>query len=105
MLKPIAPFVEYAIKYDYISKVLCINVDKPELQCNGKCYLMKKLENEQKEDRKALRVSMEEYPVGFVILLKIKENSSFLFQTKEKHSTPKNYSFLYTSSVFHPPTV
>ncbi|MCH3881246.1 MULTISPECIES: hypothetical protein [Tenacibaculum] len=105
MLKPITPFVEYALNYSYIAKVLCINKDVPEMECNGKCYLMKKLENQQEEDRKALRVSMEEYPVGFVILLQIKEHSSFLFQTKEKHLTPKNYSFLYTSSVFHPPTV
>ena len=44
MLRPIAPFVEYAINYDYISKVLCINKDKPEMNCNGKCQLMKELE-------------------------------------------------------------
>jgi hypothetical protein len=37
-----------AINYDYISKVLCINKDKPELKCNGKCHLMKELAKLQK---------------------------------------------------------
>jgi hypothetical protein len=41
--KPIFPVMDYAINYDYISKVLCINKDKPELKCNGKCHLMKEL--------------------------------------------------------------
>jgi hypothetical protein len=40
--------MDYAINYDYISKVLCINKDKPELKCNGKCHLMKELAKLQK---------------------------------------------------------
>jgi hypothetical protein len=46
MLKPIAPFVTYALNYDYISKVLCINKDKPEMRCKGACQLMKKLQQQ-----------------------------------------------------------
>lgn len=106
MLRPIAPFVEYAINYDYISKVLCINKDKPELSCNGKCQLMKKLEQQQEEDFQSLRISMEEYPIGFVSLLSLKNakaldnqvsNNSFFYSD--------NYSYLDVKSVFHPPTV
>lgn len=41
--KPLWPVAEYALNYDYISKKLCENEDQPELQCNGKCYLSKKL--------------------------------------------------------------
>ena len=43
MVRPVVPLVEYGFKYDYFSKVLCINKDKPELQCNGKCQLSKNL--------------------------------------------------------------
>ena len=41
--KPIVPYVEYAFNYDYISTVLCVNKEKPKLNCNGKCYLAKML--------------------------------------------------------------
>jgi hypothetical protein len=72
MLKPIAPFVEYAINYDYISKVLCINKDKPEMSCKGTCQLMIKLQEKQEDNYKSLRIQMQEYPIGFVKILRIK---------------------------------
>lgn len=37
------PYLEYAVNYDYISTVLCINKDKPESTCKGKCHLNKKV--------------------------------------------------------------
>lgn len=46
------PVLEYVTNYKYISQELCENKDKPELECNGKCYLYKKtraLQEEQEE--------------------------------------------------------
>jgi hypothetical protein len=39
ILKPVLPYVEYSLLKNYISKNLCINRDKPENTCNGKCFL------------------------------------------------------------------
>ncbi|CAM3727964.1 hypothetical protein POKO110462_17530 [Pontibacter korlensis] len=39
----LAPVVHYQLDYAYISEVLCINRDKPQLQCLGKCQLRKKV--------------------------------------------------------------
>ena len=33
------PYFEYVLDYDYIATILCINKEKTELKCNGKCYL------------------------------------------------------------------
>jgi hypothetical protein len=30
---------DYALRYTYYAKVLCVNKDKPELKCNGSCKL------------------------------------------------------------------
>ena len=106
MLRPIAPFVEYVINYDYISKVLCINKDKPVLSCNGKCQLMKKLEKLQQDDFKSLRIQIEKYPIGFVYILKLKETTTYTLLKKNKlFSHSQNYHFLFNKDVFHPPTV
>jgi|LGVD01.1.fsa_nt_gb hypothetical protein len=46
------PVFNYIANYEYISQELCENKDKPELECNGKCYLLKQtraLEEEQEE--------------------------------------------------------
>src|SRR5699024_7192955 len=40
-------YVDFKIHQDYIAEVLCINRDKPELHCNGKCILMQKIKEVQ----------------------------------------------------------
>ncbi len=40
-IKPLWPIVEYITNYDYIANVLCENKDKPQMNCDGKCYLSK----------------------------------------------------------------
>ncbi len=41
LVKPLWPLAVYIINYDYIVTNLCENRDKPQLQCDGKCYLTK----------------------------------------------------------------
>ena len=43
LIRPILPVYDYLLNYKYIATVLCVNKDKPEMHCNGKCYLMKEL--------------------------------------------------------------
>lgn len=39
----------YQVNKDYIARVLCENRDKPQLHCDGKCYLAKKLKDQQEQ--------------------------------------------------------
>ncbi len=109
ILKPILPVVDYIVNYEYISKVLCENKDKPKLKCNGKCHLMKELakaadaENPKSSDKK------QNTPIQEVLFFKeIKSFSivSFSFSTESKINSSylELYSYLNTNSVFHPPT-
>lgn len=45
-----AVFIDFKLNQDYISKVLCINRDKPELECDGQCILMEKMKSTQEAD-------------------------------------------------------
>src|SRR5690606_19425672 len=45
-----AVFIDFKLNQDYISKVLCINRDKPELECEGQCVLMQKMKRTQDAD-------------------------------------------------------
>ena len=105
MLKPIAPFVEFAINQDYIAEFLCINKEKPEMACGGKCHLMKQLEKQEKEEPKQLRIAFEEYPIGFVKIYQKGSSTDLNFLSKKIIDQQQNYSYLYISQVFHPPTV
>jgi hypothetical protein len=43
-------YAGFTLNQKYIATQLCVNRDKPQLHCNGKCYLMRKLKQaEQKE--------------------------------------------------------
>jgi len=53
LVRPIWSVVEYIFNYDYIVETLCENRDKPELQCNGKCYLAKELSDTSDTDKKS----------------------------------------------------
>jgi len=54
IIRPVMPYIEYAVNKDYISKNLCINRDKPHSCCEGKCYLEKQLKksNDSNNDPK-----------------------------------------------------
>lgn len=48
-----AVVVEYNLNKNYIAKNLCINKAKPKLHCRGKCQMMKKLAEEEKQNSPA----------------------------------------------------
>ena len=45
-------YLDFEIRRDYIIANLCENRNKPQLKCNGKCYLAKRLAAAQKQEQK-----------------------------------------------------
>jgi hypothetical protein len=104
MLRPVQPYVEYVLNQEYIAEFLCINKDKPQLQCNGKCHLVKELEKQQENKTNSLRVFLENYPIGFVNIFQIESFKSFIPETQNHFfSYQKLYHFNYNYSAFQPP--
>jgi hypothetical protein len=109
-LKPVFPVIDYIVNYDYISKELCENKAKPELECNGKCKLMQGLAKASDEDKP---ISSDKKVVHLETeLLFFKEIETLIArQTYFQHkiSISDNYSNLYFHlngcAVFHPPTI
>jgi hypothetical protein len=109
-LKPILPVLDYIINYDYIANVLCENKAKPQLQCNGKCHLMKELAKES-ENEKPLSTdkkdnSKHEIEVLFYQDITSLVDSKIAVATSNETSTNYTnlYSFLNSVTTFHPPT-
>lgn len=53
----------YKVNKEYITRVLCQNRDKPQLHCNGKCYLAKKLKEQQQKQDQQTSDRVESIPV------------------------------------------
>ncbi len=43
----------FYLNQNYIAKNLCINRDKPQMKCCGKCQLSKKLNQQEKQDQQS----------------------------------------------------
>lgn len=103
MLRPILPLFDYVINQDYIAEFLCVNTDKPELDCNGKCYLVQELEQQNKDKKENLpKIAMEDYPIGFVHFISFASPKDTLYISISINYS-NNYSFMYIANRFHPP--
>ncbi|MEZ4853117.1 hypothetical protein [Flavobacterium sp.] len=110
LLKPVIPFLEYMVNYEYIANELCENKDKPELKCNGKCHLKKELakvseeEKPQSQDKKNQTSEIE--VLYFSKVADYTFSPTFGFSQKSINSHYLNlYKGVCTNSTFHPPTL
>jgi hypothetical protein len=100
-------FISFKINQDYIAKNLCENRAKPILKCNGKCQLMKKLKQADKDEEKQTPQTIKEklevlychnqanFNVSQKLDFEVKKQSFFGYKFK-------NYSS-YQSTIFRPP--
>lgn len=107
--KPLFPLVDYAVNYEYISTVLCENVERPELACNGKCHLMKELAKSSDSedsplDTTAKKVHLAELFCDTSSEIVFPESAHVVFPAR-LYFFIEAYFFLKTESVFHPPAL
>ena len=109
-LKPVFPVIDYVVNYDYLSKELCVNKDKPLAHCNGKCHLMKELAKEAENNKSVVpnkKGGSVETETLFCMLTPNFEMHTDcclpFFKTPIHYANHYDYHALH--SVFHPPTV
>ena len=95
----------YVLRQDFIAEHLCVNRDKPEEDCHGKCHLRKQLERQQQ------RQDEERQAASLVLLI----GGSFLAMETEAPPRPAARPTAYPTpppahaptpppaEVFHPP--
>lgn len=100
----------YTYAYYYLDRegfieMLCVNKDKPEMQCNGKCHLKKVAESNENNDKAPEKaVHFDDLLLFLVCNSKIEFSSKYLKKKNQYHY--KNlYSFHKWFSIDHPPQV
>jgi hypothetical protein len=95
----------YLINIDYISKVLCINRDKPEMKCDGKCHLKSQFrQQEEREQKGPLNLKEISETVLFFASALIELPSPATRQFKLNY--PPYWSAIASElapAIFHPP--
>ncbi|MCC6515625.1 MAG: hypothetical protein IT275_04660 [Chitinophagales bacterium] len=108
LLRPILPVMDYAINYDYIQKVLCINKNNPEKKCHGKCHLNENL-NKVFDDKDAKSTTSKNSTEELISLI-CQKHTNKIFIIKNDISTDiklgnfiDSYTYTFSSVIFHPP--
>ena len=105
LVKPVIPYLEYMVRKDWIIEKFCINKERPDMQCNGKCHLEKQLSKEADEpDQQPPDQPRKEDRVRLEYLVPVYNQETSLQGKKLaviKHLTC--YSFRYLPSIFRPP--
>ncbi|MBX7181873.1 MAG: hypothetical protein K1X82_07160 [Bacteroidia bacterium] len=85
LFRSYAPFVDYALNYNYITKVLCVNKEKAGSCCKGSCHLKNQLKKAGDEGSKPsgyqLNNLLEEYDLGFELEWELPVYSEFSSRT------------------------
>lgn len=98
----------FQLNRDYIAKNLCVNRDKPKLNCNGQCYLAKQLKATEEKESKSTSDRLEKMPE--IVLFMESEVSFELLETiafiSDRFSFYQNsYCFHFTHFIDQPPTI
>ncbi|MDG4716258.1 hypothetical protein [Winogradskyella marincola] len=97
----------YQLNIDYIIETYCVNKEKPELQCNGKCHLAKQLSATKTTDKNGkaiLNLSDSFFPVFSQEFQEFKTSFILSIAIKDKIVSPaQNYKFSFEQVHFKPP--
>ena len=94
----------YELNKAYITEMFCVNKSRPSLQCDGKCFLMKKLKQQDQQEEKLPAPVVDSRDLQLFPIREVKQ-TSFTYSTFlsvsmfVKTFIPR--SFIH--EVFHPP--
>jgi hypothetical protein len=99
---------DYYINIESITLKLCINKARPELNCNGQCYLKKKLENEQQqhhEQEPGSRKYITEVQIYFQHDLSTPGLTHQMIEPEKYRLFDQLQTATYHAAIFHPPSM
>ena len=87
-------------------EALCVNQDKPELECNGKCHLKKVVQSQDKKQNTPESIIDFKELTLFSNTFEIAILTPKVYLKKRNLSSYQNlYSYRTTNDCFHPPRV
>jgi hypothetical protein len=98
--------IDFKMHQSYIAEVLCINKDKPEEGCGGKCYLSNQLKKQEEKEHQQLPLnSTEKNEVLFVdnFAVKMDVYNTLKWNQKKWRKYRDFYSSEFLDQIFHPP--
>lgn len=96
----------YIVFTDNFIENYCENIDKPELECDGKCFLSDVLDKKETETPKNASIYLESKLIFTTVLFETDiVLDSFILQKPHTFFYTSLYKFQYLQSSFKPPAI
>ena len=92
-----AIFLDYQLRKDFIVRNYCINKNRPEMNCDGKCYLARQIKKAQENDEKQATDSF--ISKLFLTESEIKTNTFSDFFSLKSFNLKQKPQFCYIESI------
>ncbi len=94
----------YELNKAYITEMFCVNKSRPALQCDGQCFLMKKLKQQDQQNEKIPASVVDSRDLQMFPIQEIKKiNFDFVTALPEPEYAKSFISRTIIHDVFHPP--
>jgi hypothetical protein len=105
ILSKLFVYAEFKSNQATIAATLCENRDRPELNCQGKCYLMKKLKAAEDKEKKQENQTQKKASVDlFFLNEKVAPVLAITVPAQKKASTQKFTLPEFDREIAHPPS-
>lgn len=95
----------YLVDNSSFTELFCVNIDKPEMECNGKCEISKLSQDSTTKEKPTHLDFLQRQVVLFFNPMQQLE----VFQFSEEENTLitylNNYTYQYLPKSFHPPSL
>ena len=98
--------LDYQVHKESITRLFCVNKEKPQLRCNGKCHLAKQLRKASDSESKtpASGFAKVKYDVVLPLLFQVAAPTyAYPLPLRFAPAASVHYAFAPAQSIFHPP--
>lgn len=100
----IGVFAEYIMDIEQFTELYCVNKDKPDLKCNGKCHLVKQLaDNEEQNHKKDVQAPPEILLFYVTSQVEVDKHPELPVEKKNTFYFNENLTEGFNHRVFNPP--
>lgn len=103
-------YLDFELRRDYIVNNLCVNRNRPELHCDGKCYLAKRLEAAKEQEQQQTERAFMFKLIDTAADGSFHTNLLPAIAIADRYLPKVNYlhfisgiSFRFITDIFHPP--
>lgn len=99
-------YAEFKSNQRYIAETLCENKDKPQLNCEGKCYLMKKLKDAEEKEKQQEKQAQKKVAHDLFFSSELRAVILEVLLPRAEKPKPSNFDLpQFDAEILHPPPV